>query len=144
MDVVGSASAFDDRGTGAHFVILHRPRYTSSPVFETRNFGGTPHFFTSPPLPFTTAPWTFEGLSTNPGPRGSAWARYGNTNYWYVPDERFESVATAAFHIMAITADRRGHGHGHGHGHDGDDGDDCDDCDDCDGAPVMVQSCPVK
>lgn len=45
--------------------------------------------------PFAPQGWTF----TSEG-----WTRYGNTHNYYVPDERFKSIAAAAFHVMAITA----------------------------------------
>jgi hypothetical protein len=29
--------------------------------------------------------------------------QYGDTQWYYIPDERFQSIAAGAFHIMAIT-----------------------------------------
>jgi len=47
--------------------------------------------------PFGTEHWTFAS---------EGWTRYGEAGHYYVPDERFESIAAAAFHVMAITAGR--------------------------------------
>jgi len=46
--------------------------------------------------PFAAEGWTF---ATQQG-----WIRYGDTEHYYVPHERFKSIAAAAFHIVAITA----------------------------------------
>ena len=53
---------------------------------------GTP--FTSP---FAAQEWTFAS---------QGWRRYRNTEHYYVPHQRFRSIAAAAFHIMAIAAGR--------------------------------------
>jgi hypothetical protein len=53
---------------------------------------GTPHFITTP---FATTQWTFAS---------QGWTRYGDTEAYFVPNERFKSIAAAAFHVMAITA----------------------------------------
>ena len=47
--------------------------------------------------PFATQPWTFAS---------QGWTRYGDTEQYYIPHERFKSIAAAAFHISAITAGR--------------------------------------
>ena len=47
--------------------------------------------------PFAAQAWTFASLG---------WQRHGNTDQYYVPDERFKSISAGAFHIMAITAGR--------------------------------------
>jgi hypothetical protein len=47
--------------------------------------------------PFAAQAWTF-------GSQG--WTRYGDSEHYYIPDERFRSIGAAAFHIMAITASR--------------------------------------
>jgi alpha-tubulin suppressor-like RCC1 family protein len=47
--------------------------------------------------PFAAQPWTFAS---------EGWTRHGDTEHYYVPDERFKSIAAAAFHVMAITAGR--------------------------------------
>ncbi|MDP2889596.1 MAG: hypothetical protein Q8P34_11640, partial [Bacteroidota bacterium] len=44
--------------------------------------------------PLATEGWTFAT---------QGWTRYNNSDYFYIPDKRFESIAAAAFHIMAIT-----------------------------------------
>jgi alpha-tubulin suppressor-like RCC1 family protein len=53
---------------------------------------GTPVFITTP---FPTSEWTFAS---------QGWTRYGETNAYFFPGERFKSIAAAAFHLMAITA----------------------------------------
>jgi alpha-tubulin suppressor-like RCC1 family protein len=55
---------------------------------------GTPVFIT---VPFATQEWTFAS---------QGWTRYGDTSAYYFPDERFQSIAAAAFHAMAVTAGR--------------------------------------
>ena len=45
--------------------------------------------------PGTPPPWTFAS---------QGWARHGNSEHYYVPGERFKSIAAAAFHVMAIKA----------------------------------------
>ncbi len=59
---------------------------------------GTPHFL-PPAFPFQTRPWTFAS---------EGWTRYGDTQHYYIPDERFTSINAAAFHAMAITASADG------------------------------------
>lgn len=44
--------------------------------------------------PFATEEWTFAS---------QGWTRFNNTDFFYVPDIKFESISAAAFHIMAIT-----------------------------------------
>ena len=43
----------------------------------------------------TAQAWTFAS---------QGWTRYGDSEHYYIPGERFKSIAAAAFHIMAITA----------------------------------------
>ena len=45
--------------------------------------------------PFAAQAWTFAS---------EGWTRYGETQHYYIPNERFKSIAAAAFHVMAITA----------------------------------------
>ena len=45
--------------------------------------------------PFAAQAWTFAS---------QGWTRYGDSEHYYIPGERFKSIAAAAFHIMAITA----------------------------------------
>lgn len=45
--------------------------------------------------PFAAQGWTFASLG---------WSRSGDTEHYYVPQKRFKLIATAAFHIMAVTA----------------------------------------
>ena len=45
--------------------------------------------------PFAAQVWTFAS---------QGWTRYGDSEHYYIPDERFKLIAAAAFHIMAITA----------------------------------------
>jgi alpha-tubulin suppressor-like RCC1 family protein len=45
--------------------------------------------------PFAVDAWTFAS---------QGWTRYGDTEWYYIPDESFQSIAAAAFHVMAITA----------------------------------------
>lgn len=45
--------------------------------------------------PFAAQAWTFAS---------QGWTRYGDSEHYYILDERFKSIAAAAFHIMAITA----------------------------------------
>lgn len=47
--------------------------------------------------PFAAQAWTFAS---------QGWTRYGDSEHYYIPSERFKSIAAAAFHIMAITAGR--------------------------------------
>jgi alpha-tubulin suppressor-like RCC1 family protein len=47
--------------------------------------------------PFAAQGWTFAS---------EGWTRYANTEQYYIPNERFKSIAAAAFHIMAITVGR--------------------------------------
>jgi hypothetical protein len=47
--------------------------------------------------PFAAQGWTFAS---------QGWTRYGDSEHYYIPDERFKSIAAAAFHVMAITAGR--------------------------------------
>ena len=44
--------------------------------------------------PLFPGKWTFES---------AGWTRYGDSNHYYIPDERFKSIEAAAFHVMAIT-----------------------------------------
>jgi len=44
--------------------------------------------------PFAIEGWTFAT---------EGWTRYNNTDYFYIPDVRFKSIAAGAFNIMAIT-----------------------------------------
>ena len=53
---------------------------------------GTPHFITTP---FPTDPWTFAT---------QGWTRDGDTQHYFVPNQRFKTIAAGAFHVMAITA----------------------------------------
>jgi Regulator of chromosome condensation (RCC1) repeat len=46
--------------------------------------------------PFAAEGWSFASLQ--------GWTRYGDTEQYYVPHERFKSIAAAAFHVVAITA----------------------------------------
>jgi hypothetical protein len=55
---------------------------------------GTPMFLTTP---FPTDEWTFAS---------QGWTRYGDTDTYFFPGERFQSIGAAAFHVMAITAGR--------------------------------------
>lgn len=64
------------------------------------------------PFPLPPGSWSFASVG---------WTRYGDTNWYFVPDERFRTVAAGAFQIVAVTGGR--------HGDDGDDGDDDDDGD---------------
>jgi hypothetical protein len=57
---------------------------------------GTPIRLVSPPGPFPTQAWTFAS---------EGWTRYGDSQHYYIPNERFQSISAAAFHAMAITAD---------------------------------------
>jgi alpha-tubulin suppressor-like RCC1 family protein len=45
--------------------------------------------------PFAAQVWTFASQD---------WTRYGDSEHYFIPDERFKLIAAAAFHIMAITA----------------------------------------
>ncbi len=45
------------------------------------------------PLPLAQPAWTFAS---------QGWTQYGNTEHYYVPQEHFNTIAAAAFHIMAI------------------------------------------
>lgn len=45
--------------------------------------------------PFAAQVWTFAS---------QGWTRYGDSEHYFIPDERFKLIAAAAFHIMAITA----------------------------------------
>jgi hypothetical protein len=47
-------------------------------------------------LPFYA--WSFET---------AGWTRLGDTDHYYIPDEKFQDVAAAAFHVVALTAGRR-------------------------------------
>jgi alpha-tubulin suppressor-like RCC1 family protein len=47
--------------------------------------------------PFSAQSWTFES---------QGWTRYSNTEQYYIPNERFNSIAANGFHVMAITAGR--------------------------------------
>lgn len=47
--------------------------------------------------PFAAQPWTFAS---------QGWTRYGDTGQFYIPNQRFKSIAAGAFHVMAITAGR--------------------------------------
>jgi hypothetical protein len=44
--------------------------------------------------PFAAQVWTFAS---------QGWIRYGDSEHYFIPDERFKLIAAAAFHIMAIT-----------------------------------------
>ena len=44
--------------------------------------------------PFAAQAWTFAS---------QGWTRYGDSEHYYIPGERFKSIAAAAFHVMAIT-----------------------------------------
>ena len=48
--------------------------------------------------PFAAHAWTFAA---------QGWQRYGNTEHYYVPSERFKSISAGAFHVLAITAGRK-------------------------------------
>jgi alpha-tubulin suppressor-like RCC1 family protein len=43
-------------------------------------------------------PWTLAS---------EGWTRYGDTELYYIPDQRFKSIAAGGFNIMAITAGRQ-------------------------------------
>jgi len=47
--------------------------------------------------PYAAQPWTFAS---------QGWTRYRDTENYYIPHERFKSIAAAGFHITAITAGR--------------------------------------
>jgi len=47
--------------------------------------------------PFAAQGWTFAS---------QGWTRYGDSEHYYIPNERFKSISAAAFHVMAITAGR--------------------------------------
>jgi hypothetical protein len=53
---------------------------------------GTPHSIT---IPFATDVWTFAS---------QGWTRHGDSDHYFIPNQRFRSIAAAAFHVMAITA----------------------------------------
>jgi alpha-tubulin suppressor-like RCC1 family protein len=44
--------------------------------------------------PFAAQAWTFAS---------QGWTRYGGTEHYYIPHQRFQSIAAAGFHIMAVT-----------------------------------------
>jgi len=50
---------------------------------------------TSAKSPFAAQVWTFAS---------QGWTRYGDSEHYFIHDERFKLIAAAAFHIMAITA----------------------------------------
>lgn len=47
--------------------------------------------------PFAAQSWTFAS---------QGWQRHGDSQHFYVPDERFKSISAAAFHVLAISAGR--------------------------------------
>ena len=47
--------------------------------------------------PFAAQPWTFAS---------QGWTRYGETQHYYISNERFKAIEAGGFHIMAITAGR--------------------------------------
>lgn len=55
----------------------------------------------TPLVPFAPQPWTFAG---------EGWTRCDACadEHYYIPDERFKTVNTGAFHVMAITVGRAG------------------------------------
>lgn len=48
--------------------------------------------------PFAAHPWTFAS---------EGWTRCGDSEHYYVPNERFKSISAAAFHVMAITSNHK-------------------------------------
>jgi hypothetical protein len=48
--------------------------------------------------PFAVQGWTFAS---------QGWQRYGDSQHYFIPNERFKSISAAAFHVMAITAGRK-------------------------------------
>ncbi len=48
-------------------------------------------------IPNLTSEWTFAT---------QGWMRFGNTEYYYIPNERFKSIAASPFNVLALKAGR--------------------------------------